>query len=245
MKHQIKRLFLVSACLLLSATANANNSCQWSHLGAMSQDIKIARTLLTNYGACKSNCQGLEIDLNNSVSKMSTASACSPHITTAANREMIDFVTSRFRLIKHQKTVYNWGSIASSSGQTQRTVATMPTTPVPTPVVIPTPSQFANQQTTMAISDEAFSALWLEDGPSTGTQQDQLAQQRHAHLRKQVILQQRQSQQAAAKKRRLRIQQQHQQVQRKMVQLQQRRARVVRLNQQRIKQQQMARARQN
>ena len=242
MKHQIKRLLLVSASLLLSATAHANNYCQWSHLGAMAQDIKTSRTLLTNYGACKSHCQDLEISLNDSVRKMSTASACPPHIITAQNREMIEFVRSRFGLIKHQKTFYNWGSIASySRSKAARTAAVKPSTPAPRPVVIPTPPQFANQQTTMAISNEAYSALWLEDGPSTGTQQDQLAQQRYTQMRKQVILQQQQSQQAAAKQRRLRIQQQHQMIQQQMVQLQQERARVARWNQEKIRQQQMAR----
>ena len=242
MKHQIKQFLFASTCLLLSATANANSSCQWTHLGAISQDIKTARTLLTNYGACKSNCQDLETDLTDMVRKMSTAYSCPPHIFTVKNQKMINFVTSRFKLIKHQKTVYNWGTTESSPRRELATASERHNTPVPRPVVIPTPPQFTNQQTTMAISDEAFSALWLEDAPATVIQQDQLVQ-RHLQHREQVILQQHQTQQAAAEKRRLYIQQQHQQVQKKIARIQQERARIVSWNQEKIKQQQIARAR--
>lgn len=262
MKHQIKRLFIVSACLLFSVAAKANNTnCQWSHAAALTQDVQTAQDLLTSYGTCKTDCKDLEAKLNSRVNYMSSASACAPHINNRNNREMISFISSRFNLIKKQKHSYNSLQVAAKP-QSAPQAAVRPSTPPPAPVVINNRPQATQPQTTMEISPEAYAALWLEDeAPATAAptprQSPSPAMQAAAHakhqatqqqrqqlqLRKQAQLQQKRLQEAYAKQRQLQIAQNQARQRQRLIE--QQRIREAHWERQRIRQQALAKARAN
>ena len=266
MKHQIKRLFIASACLVFSVAAKANNtSCEWSHAAALTQDVQTAQDLLTSYGTCKTDCQDLEAKLNSRVNYMGSASACAPHINNRNNREMISFIGSRFNLIKKQKHGYNSFQVAKKP-QAAPQVAARPSTPPPAPVVISQRPPVSPPQTTMEISQEAYAALWLDDVPSRAAPAPRQAarptpqvantqaaaqakhqatqqQRQQIQLRKQAKLQQIRLQEAYAKQRQLQIAQNQERQRQRMIE--QKRAREAHWEKQRIRQQEMARARAN
>lgn len=267
MKHQIKRLFIASACLVFSVTAKANNtSCGWSHAAALTQDVQIAQDLLTSYGTCKTDCQDLEAKLNSRVNYMGSASACAPHINNRNNREMISFIGSRFNLIKKQKHSYNSLQVATKPQATPQT-AVKPSAPPPAPVVINNRPQVTQQQTTMEISPEAYAALWLEDeapatvaptsrqpsSPAPQVANTQAAaqakhqatqqQRQQLQLRKQAQLQQKRLQEAYAKQRQLQIAQNQARQRQRLIE--QQRIREAHWERQRIRQQALAKARAN
>lgn len=98
--------------VLIINSAYAN--CQWSYVNELNKDIKYASGLLSDYSTCRDNCKSLEGSLNGSIAKMSQASSCGRHILTTANGDMINFISSRFRLIQKQKAGSTWTKSATA-----------------------------------------------------------------------------------------------------------------------------------
>lgn len=275
MKHQIKQILIASACLLLSVSAKANTNCQWSSVGSLTHEVQSAQDLLTQYGPCRSDCQSLEAKLDSRLSVMNKASACAPHILTRGNRELISFIGSRYRLIKKQKSAQSWYQAAGAPNTAvAKPVAVAPVAaraPAPTPVVITQkPASAEKPQTTMVISQEAYAALWLDDetpkkqapaekqvssqAAQAAALQQQAARQRASHqatqaqrqqiqLRKQALLQQQRLREAYIKQRQLRAQQNEQRA--LQLRREQTLARERYWQQQKLRQQELARARGN
>ena len=191
---------ITSILFIFSMTTGAYAACPWPQIGALGMDIKQGRDLLTDFGACQSNCKGLEAKLNNSVIKLTNNSACAPYILTAENIEMINFISSRSRLIKKQKSSHAWASKPtakplappvdnSEERAVYETASFTESQPMPAPkqVIQPRPQKpEVTQQTKMAISPEAYGALFTEESP----QSIQVAQQ---NARNQALRQQQQA----------------------------------------------------
>ena len=253
-----------SILFIIASAEQAYAACQWGYINALNIDIIQARGYLNEYSTCRGDCKALEDNLNRSIRKMSNASNCGAHIFTRGNKDMINFISGRFRLIQKQKQGSTWTAVATkktnittvdrpsgspiqldkpafiqpkrlsvstpvqnviseapasqpmvktvSAAQTNRMVRdeAMPqSNQPPEPVAYTTPfTEGGQQQTTMAVSQEAYRALWEEEAkPQTpppslqravakkprvnhAARQQQLVRQRLIQQRKQAIIHQ-------------------------------------------------------
>ncbi len=130
----MKRLFL-SFIFPLIMTSSAYANCQWGYVNELNKDIKQASEFLSDYSTCRNNCKGLESNLNNSIAKMGKASVCGGHILTVANRDMINFISSRFRLIQKQKTGSTWTKSATTKPTITKVATPAVTVAKPNPIL--------------------------------------------------------------------------------------------------------------
>jgi len=187
------KFFAFSVFFIFITVNGAHASCQWGYVNELNKDIKHASALLSDYSTCRGNCKALETGLNNSIRKMSNASACGGHILTRANGDMINFISSRFRLIQKQKTGSTWTKSATAKPaieitnqgsnpsivldrpafvepqkpqiQTSEAVAKTFVYPSQQPVQVAPPASAA-KQTRMRISPAAYAALWDNARPA-------------------------------------------------------------------------------
>lgn len=172
----MKRI-IFSLVFIFSAVNVAQASCQWGYVNALFIDITHARELLSTYSTCRGNCQSLENNLNKSIAKMGNAASCEAHIYTRTNKDLINFIAGRFRLIQKQKQGSTWTAAATGQPIVDKidkpvSVPLKMEKPVfiePQRVAIsqsrPTPQVQAQAQTRMKVSLEAYNALWGEARP--------------------------------------------------------------------------------
>jgi len=106
--------YIFSFLFIFLSTNAAYASCQWGYINALNIDITHAREQLSTYSTCRGNCKSLEANLNRSITKMSKASSCAAHIFTRGNKDMINFIAGRFRLIQKQKLGNTWTAAATA-----------------------------------------------------------------------------------------------------------------------------------
>ena len=179
---------IFSLCSLFLISNSAYAACQWDYLNQLNKDIKHAQDLLSDYSTCRNNCKALETGLNRSLIKMSKTSACGTHILTTSNVETINFIGGRFKLIQKQKTASTW----ASGGSIKPTVQMAPpqTASQETLIPVPEPAKVALKQTRMMISKDAYNELW----DVNKTVEIRQAVQQRTNQQKQVDLRARQQQ---------------------------------------------------
>lgn len=165
---------IFSILFTFSVTTGAYAACPWQHVGAVGMDIEQGRDLLKNYGACRTNCKTLQAKLDNSVRKLSQASACGRHIVSAQDKEMIDFISSRSRLIKKQKQGQAW-ALKSTPTPAAKPIAIPKDDPVMTEAAFVPVAPAANAKptpaTTSAMKPQAMPAPQMAPVASATPQQ--------------------------------------------------------------------------
>ncbi len=243
------KFIIFSFLSLLFLTNSAFANCQWTYLNQLNKDIKHAQDLLSDYATCRTNCKGLEVGLNRSLTKMSNTSSCGKHIVTASNAETINFIGGRFKLIQKQKSASTWAAgspknrvtaLVTSPQRTLNTSAPLykpvtvgaPVMPaVPRKVVtLPERSRVVGQ-TKMVISKDAYKELWEEDDNLSSAKQRAQVNKSNAQQvakRKRQLALQAQQNQANIKARQQYLAQQRLDKQLKMTLIQQEKVKLVR-----------------
>ena len=214
--------------LFFTSSNTALAACLWGYTNALTTEITSAQTLLTDYSTCRGDCRTLEADLKRNVTRMAGASSCSTDIYSRSNKELIDFIAGRFKLIQKQKQSWSVAAAAKSvKAPTQpvllmEKVAFVPPEPVKPMTEIksmqaskavkpaPQPKQVVKQ--TMTVSQKSWQApranrkmpqrisIRKPVVNHQASRQRQLAQQRLIQQRKQAIIKQKQLQLLRAKK---------------------------------------------